>query len=263
MVRVFGEGPSLVLVPGMQGRWEWMAPTVEALARSFRVATFSLCGEPGEPALGDDFDAHLAQIDRAIDALGGGPVLLVGVSMGGLIGLRYAARRPERVRGLVVASTPGPRFQMKPQHLRWMQRPALSFPAFVLTSPGRLMPEVRAATGGLAATARFFARHARNAWAAPMSATRTARRLRLALSLDFDEVAGHVAAPTLVVTGEDALDRVVPAASTREYVSRIRGARLARIERTGHLGTITRPDRFAALVAGFEESLADERSSVA
>ena len=27
-----GAGPPLVLVPGIQGRWEWMAPAVDALA---------------------------------------------------------------------------------------------------------------------------------------------------------------------------------------------------------------------------------------
>ena len=39
-MEIRGSGPPLVLVPGMQGRWEWMTPTVEALARRFRVGTF-------------------------------------------------------------------------------------------------------------------------------------------------------------------------------------------------------------------------------
>jgi pimeloyl-ACP methyl ester carboxylesterase len=260
---IVGEGPPLVLVPGMQGRWEWMEPTVEALAASFRVATFSLCGEPGAPRLGGDFDAHLTQVDAAIDALGGAPVVLVGVSFGGWVALRYAARFPERVRTLVVASTPGPRFRLRPQAARWVRHPRLSLPEFVLTSPIRFVPEVRAATGGAADAARFIARHARRVLSAPMSASRAAARLQLAFAIDFDDEARRVTAPTLVVTGEDTLDRVVPAESTREYVARIRGARLAQIERTGHMGTITRPDRFAAMVRAFAGNLDDERSSVA
>ena len=44
-----GTGPALVLIPGIQGRWEWIAPTAHALARTFRVLTFSL---PGESASG-------------------------------------------------------------------------------------------------------------------------------------------------------------------------------------------------------------------
>ena len=39
-MQIQGDGPPLVLVPGMQGRWEWMTPTVEALARRFRVACY-------------------------------------------------------------------------------------------------------------------------------------------------------------------------------------------------------------------------------
>jgi 3-oxoadipate enol-lactonase len=262
-VIISGHGAPLVLIPGMQGRWEWMAPTVDALSQSFRVATFSLCGEPGAPRLGSDFDAHLAQVDEALDVLGGGPAILVGVSFGGWVGIRYAASWPQRVGTLVLASTPGPQFQLRPQAARWLRHPRLSLPEFVLTSPFRLVPEVRAATGGAAATLRFIARHSRRVLTAPMSATRAAARLQLAFAIDFEQEAGRVQAPTLVVTGEDSLDRVVPVESTREYAARIRGARAASLERTGHMGTLTRPHRFAAMVRAFVESVEHERSSVA
>jgi pimeloyl-ACP methyl ester carboxylesterase len=252
---IAGNGAPLVLIPGMQGRWEWMAPTVDALARTFRVATFSLCGEPGAPQLGSDFDAHLEQVDEAIDALGGQPAILVGVSYGGWIAVRYAARSPRRVRALVVASTPGPRFQPRPQAARWIRYPRLSLPEFVLTSPSRFVPEVREATGGALAAVRFMARHAGRVLTAPMSTARAAARLRLAFAIDFGDTASRIDAPTLVVTGEERLDRVVPVESTREYALHIRGARSARLERTGHMGTLTRPDRFADLVGAFVENI--------
>ena len=41
-----GSGTPVVLVPGIQGRWEWMRPAVDALAARCRVLTFSLCDEP-------------------------------------------------------------------------------------------------------------------------------------------------------------------------------------------------------------------------
>jgi hypothetical protein len=37
MVIDVGHGPPLVLVPGIQGRWEYLRPAIEALAR------FSAC----------------------------------------------------------------------------------------------------------------------------------------------------------------------------------------------------------------------------
>src|SRR5690242_20596282 len=40
-----GTGQPVVLIPGIQGRWEYATATVEALARDCRVITFSLCDE--------------------------------------------------------------------------------------------------------------------------------------------------------------------------------------------------------------------------
>ncbi len=65
-----GSGVPVVLVPGIQGRWEWMAPAVEALAARCRVITFSLADEPSAawPARGIGFDAYVEQIGQALDA---------------------------------------------------------------------------------------------------------------------------------------------------------------------------------------------------
>ena len=65
-----GSGVPVVLIPGVQGRWEWMAPTVDALAKRCRVLTFSLCDEPTSGAAVDEragFDAYLQQIEEALD----------------------------------------------------------------------------------------------------------------------------------------------------------------------------------------------------
>jgi pimeloyl-ACP methyl ester carboxylesterase len=78
-----------------------------------------------------------------------------------------------------------------------------------------------------------------------------ADRLRLVDPLDTAAACARVAAPTLVVTGEPGLDRVVPVESTRGYARAIRGAELAQLDRTGHLGLVTRPHEFADIVGGF------------
>jgi pimeloyl-ACP methyl ester carboxylesterase len=61
----------------------------------------------------------------------------------------------------------------------------------------------------------------------------------------------RVTAPTLVISGERDLDRVVPADGTSEYARLIPGARMSIIERTGHIGALTRADLFAAMVRDF------------
>ena len=61
----------------------------------------------------------------------------------------------------------------------------------------------------------------------------------------------RVQLPVLVVTGEDSLERVVPPRMTRRYLDLWPHARTATIARTGHLGLITRPADFAAVVSTF------------
>ena len=98
---------------------------------------------------------------------------------------------------------------------------------------------------------RFVWRQLRTFAGAPFSLPRMAARSMLLGSPDLTDDCARIAAPTLVISGEPSLDRVVPADGTAQYLRLIPGARAARIERTGHLGYITRPDAFAGIVEHF------------
>jgi pimeloyl-ACP methyl ester carboxylesterase len=113
-----GGGRPLVLIPGIQGRWEWMRPAVDALAARFRVITFSLPGERRSGLPPRVFDAHADQVDEVLDRAAVDRAIICGVSYGGLVALRYATRRPARVDRLVLVSTPGPRWQPNPARSR-------------------------------------------------------------------------------------------------------------------------------------------------
>ena len=69
--------------------------------------------------------------------------------------------------------------------------------------------------------------------------------------MDFSGDGARVQAPTLVVTGDDDLDLVVPPSVTRRYLAVIPGARYEQLEGTGHIGMLTQPVRFAHLVSDF------------
>lgn len=251
-----GSGVPVVLIPGMQGRWEWMAPAVDALSERCRVVTYSLCGEPGsgrelDPALG--FDNLTRQLEETIDRVGIERAVVCGVSFGGLVALRFAAEHPERTAGLALVSTPGPLWRADARvrrHVRW---PRLLAPWFVVTAPLRVIPEITAAFTARAEAASFFVRHSARVAAAPLAPVRTAERVRMLMALNPAADCVKVGAPTLVVTGESALDRVVSADGTREYVRAIPGAEYVLLERTGHIGLVTRPDRFAEIIGGFAD----------
>ena len=86
---------------------------------------------------------------------------------------------------------------------------------------------------------------------APVSLLQMAERARELPVPGFLEDCRRVTTPTLIVTGEPALDRVVPVEGTASYVELIRGAKHVVLERTGHQGTITRPQAFADAVNEF------------
>src|SRR4051794_20530575 len=139
-----GTGAPLVLIPGIQGRWEYSRALVDALAPFYRVITFSLCDER-TPAGAPRIDVFADQAERAIDRLGIEQVAVAGVSFGGLVALRYAASRTDRTAALVMVSAPGPSWHLRPRHEWYARLPWLFGPLFLAETPFRLRREVLAA----------------------------------------------------------------------------------------------------------------------
>jgi pimeloyl-ACP methyl ester carboxylesterase len=253
-----GTGIPLVLVPGIQGRWEWMRPSVEALARDYRVITASLPGEPGVDTSFDDdadFDIFVRHVDGVLDASGVASAIICGVSFGGLIALRYAAKRSHRVRGLILVSTPGPHWRLNASQQRYSRWPILASPLFVLGAVRRGWREMCALHPHPGARLSACINTAWHVVSAPAVPRRMSRRARLAERQNFEADCMCVTVPTLVVTGERDLDRVVPCDETMSYLSLIRDSHYQLFEQTGHLGTVLAPDRFAAIVSRFGRTL--------
>jgi pimeloyl-ACP methyl ester carboxylesterase len=248
-----GRGAPVVIIPGLQGRWEWMQPTVELLAEHYRVIAYSLCDERSsdcwcDPSAG--FENYVQQVGEVLDRAGLAEATLIGVSYGGLIATEFAARHPERVSKLVLASALPTDWTPDARARFYMRAPRLLSPVFVITSPLRLQPEVRAAFPGIRERLRFMLGHGLRVARAPMSAAKMARRIQWAEAYRFAEPSA-VSAPVLVVTGEPALDRVVPVEVSERNIARLRAARHVVLPRTGHLGIVTRPDRFRTVVDDF------------
>jgi pimeloyl-ACP methyl ester carboxylesterase len=254
-----GEGTPLVMVPGIQGRWEWQRPALDALSRRCRAVTYSLCGEPGTGcrlSVKDGFDAHVRQLDHVLERFGLDRVALCGVSYGGWVSVRYAACRPERVSSLILVSAPAPRFRPDARHMRYMRAPWLFMPAFFVSSCARLRPEVLTALPDPVERRRLTRQQLAEMGRSPLSPSAMAKRMRLAMKEDFVADCGRITAPTLVLTGESGLDRIVPAESTREYLRLIPHAVHAELPQTGHIGLITKPEAWADIVVGFAERVA-------
>ncbi len=254
-----GQGTPILLIPGIQGRWEWMRPAIDELAASSRVLSFSLSDVPSDAQCFDRWESH---IDGLLETAGIDKVTLVGVSFGGLVALRYALRRPSRVVGMVLVSAPGPDFQLTPRLTSYLRNPAWSLPLFALRAVAHLLPEVIASQSTWRARARFLASHLTRTIRYPVNPRKMAAWTNAWKNSGGSEgsaVPGfrgsEVLPPTLIMTGEPVLDRVVPVASTLEYLTAIPGARHVLLRRTGHIGIVSTPKVFARIVGEFLREL--------
>lgn len=251
-----GSGHAVVLIPGIQGRWEWMKPGVDALAKRCRVITFSLADEPTSGAAFNEatgFDCFVRQVEDALDARGVSSAIVCGVSYGGLIAATFAARHPDRTNGVVMVSALPPSWRPDARVKFLLRAPRLLSPVFCINSV-RLFKEMVAAKGGVATALPFALSHIGTVIRHPFSPATMARRVTMLGRYSLEAEVARVRAPALVLTGDAALDRVVPVSLTREYLRLWPQATAATLERSGHLGTISRPEEFADLIARFAEA---------
>lgn len=202
-----GDGPGLVLVPGMDGTGRLFYRQVPLLAKRYRVATYRLRDDaPDMVTLVDD----LAQVARTA-AAAGAQVVVVGESFGGALALSFALANPQLVSALVVLNS-FPRFL--PQ-----ARLSLAIRA-LRVMPWEAMPLVRRLTA--------FRLHSRYTHRAEihrfMELTReTTRegyvaRLRILQAYDVRDRLGELEMPVLFLAAER--DHLVPAVREAQYMAR-------------------------------------------
>jgi 3-oxoadipate enol-lactonase len=101
------DAPTVVLANSLGSTWEMWDANLAALEQHFRVVRFDTRGHgrspvPPGPYTIDDLTDDAVEL---LDELGAERAHFVGLSLGGMIGLRLAARFPSRVDRLVVLCT--------------------------------------------------------------------------------------------------------------------------------------------------------------
>jgi pimeloyl-ACP methyl ester carboxylesterase len=249
-LRAYAGGPEggepLVLVHGLGGaavNWTLLAPE---LARQRRVLAVDLPGHggsdrlPSAPSLAPYADLVGDLVER--EGLAGAD--FVGHSLGGLISLRLAQRRPELVQSVVLAAAAG-----ISSTTIWAER-ALTF--FGWLQPGRKISPHR----GTIARSRTLRQAAFGYWGAADPAALSVRAVEgllsdVGLHTDTDSAwraltrddprrdLHEVRCPCLVLWG--ARDNQLPIEDAFDYARRL-GAPLRVIADTGHLLIVERPD---------------------
>jgi pimeloyl-ACP methyl ester carboxylesterase len=215
------------------------------------VISWSLTDLRPEREKHGSFLAWMRALDHALDTAHERKVSIIGVSFGGLIAACYAARRPERVSALILVSTPAPVWRPRPGDAFCLRFPRLALAYFGARAIGRIAPEIHRARGSSSQRIRLWLEYLRRGVVAPFAPSYSAQWVREWHGFDITSECRRIVAPTLLITGEADLDRVVPVEQTCEYLRLIPGATHTTLPGTGHLGLITRPQRFAELAGQF------------
>ncbi|UVJ45302.1 alpha/beta hydrolase [Pseudomonas sp. LS1212] len=234
----YGQGDPLVLVHGLGSScqdWEYQVP---ALAEHYRVILVDVRGhgrsdKPRERYSIAGFSADLIALFEHLNL---GPVHLVGLSMGGMIGFQTAVDHPALLRSLcIVNSAPEVKLRSPDDYLQWAKRWGLAR----LLSP---------ATVGKALGAKLFPKPGQTELRQKM-AERWARNDKRAYAASFDAIVGwgvrerlsRITCPTLIISA----DRdYTPVALKEQYTALIPNARLAVIADSRHATPLDQPQTF-------------------
>lgn len=266
-----GGGEPMVLVHGLGGSLANWLTVAAALSERFRVFALDLAGFGHSPLAGRavSVKANVDLVGRFLDRVVGGPAIVAGNSMGGLIAAMLGAMRPDVVSRLILvnaALSPPPGAPIDPlvtavfamYMMPFAGTLALRFHAATVTpersvedalrfcgaDPAKVPPEVFEAHVALARDrlAMPWAHGAFLTAARSLIAT-TARRQRLEATLQA------IRAPTLIIQGSR--DRLVPLA-TAQRAARLRPDwTLAVLDGAGHVPQIEMPDRWLEAVRGW------------
>src|SRR5436190_11273741 len=235
----WGDGPPLVLVPGLAGGYELMGPLARLLADNFRVISYQLRGEDDPFALRQRFGLPDLVDDLAelIEWLGLERPAVMGVSFGGMIALELAARYPSRLRRLVVQGV-GSRFEQS--FLQQLAGNILS--CFPLPSDNPFVNQFfNLLFGGRSRPLPLFAFVTRQCWQTDQSVM--AHRFHLAEKFNLDGRLERIRVPALVLAG--ARDLLVSEDSLKALERGIPRSCVVKLEGCGHLAFATQPERIA------------------
>jgi pimeloyl-ACP methyl ester carboxylesterase len=242
---VWGEGPPLVLVPGLAGGFELLGPLARLLAENFQVISYQLRGEDDCFALRQHFelDDLVADLHEFLDWMGLERPPLFGVSFGSILALELASRAPQRLSSLIVQGVGAYSDRGLIQRVTsWVlsRYPLLEDHPFLNQFFHLLF-------GGKQAHNALFSFVTRQCWRTDQSVM--AHRFRLVEGFDLRPKLKRIQVPTLALAGER--DLLVSSASLEALRRRIPAADLRTLPGCGHLAFITHPELIAKEVMAF------------
>ena len=243
-----GDGPPLMLVPGLAGQGSFWISQVSVFSRQFRTVVHDHRGTGRSTHSRIKYSIEQMADDalRLMDALKIDAAHFVGHSTGGAIGQAIALDHPERLRSLVLSATwagPDPYFRRLFESRRQTLLDSgidayLRASSLLQTTPWWVSQNDDFLTDLHRVTA---------AAAAPVEIL--ASRIDAILRHDRRRRLLEIRVPTLVIVAQD--DMITPRFYSDELASRIPGAKLIVLETGGHYAPAINSEPYNAAVGAF------------
>ena len=227
---------------------------IAALSSRFRCITYDHRGQGQSEITSSGYDMETvyedaAHLIRALDAV---PCHFVGVSMGGFVGIRLAARQPKLLKSLTLIETSAdrepeqnvPRYRLFNQLFKWVGpiwivNPTMNilFGQKFLTDPARVKQreDLRRQLTGLSRLG------------APRAVSGVINRHSV-----YEEL-GNIKLPTLIMVGDE--DIATMPEKSKRIASKIPNSKMAVIPGAGHSSTLEEPEMVNKLLELFLNNL--------
>ena len=223
---------------------------IAALQEQYRCVAFDHRGQGQSEVSPEGYDMDSLALDAAelIEQLVGGAVHFVGLSMGGFVGMRLAARRPDLLKSLILLETSAE------------EEPAENIPKYKLllrvmnwTGFGLVTPSVMRIMFGAKFMQDSARREDRRRWAAQLKEN-SRRGISLAMKGVIERAAilselPRIQCPVLVMVGDQ--DTATVPAKAEQIQRHIAGSTLVVLQGAGHTSTVEEPEQVNAAIRAF------------
>jgi 3-oxoadipate enol-lactonase len=235
-------GPTVVFANSLGTDLRLWDAVLPLLPDSFRYVRFDMRGHglsecPEGPYSIADLSADTAGLIESLDL---GPVLFVGLSIGGMVGQQLAADRPDLIRALVLSNTAAR-----------MGNPAM-WRARIETIRSRGLPAVRDAVLDRWFGPAFGATEEAELWGAMLERTPVEGYIGCCEAIaaaDLSQSTATLRLPVLAIAGS--ADGASPPDLVKVTAGMIPGAAFQVIEGAGHLPCVENPAAYASILTPF------------